>query len=405
MPVVEGSPNADDVIGDEAVRFIESKADEPFFLALWFFNVHAPFQGKPELIEKYAPLTADAQYQQSAIMGAMVETIDQNVGKVTDVLARLGLDEDTVVIFSSDNGGNMYDRPEGVNPTNNHPLKAGKGNNYEGGSRVPFIVKWPNQIEPNTWNETVSISYDYFPTLLEVAGIETPADAVLDGVSLMPAFKGESMERPPVVSMFGHTVLATGNISNVWMRDGDFKLLRFFNTGAEQSDSFELYDLSVDPGESNNLASLHPEKLSEMNAWLDQHLEETRTLLPRKNPDYDPDFAQAGFTMEQGGFLMGGSSEESVTITSNQDSVTLSYTPKEGQKGTYLEVTVMTNCTVGATASIGGLYGQPVKVRPDLAPQEVRIPLGRTVEGESITVVLDMSQPGRTHLSEIGLVE
>jgi arylsulfatase A-like enzyme len=404
MPVVEGSPNTDDVIGDEAVRFIESKQDEPFFLALWFFNVHAPFQGKPELIEKYAPLTANTQYQQSAIMGAMVETIDQNVGKVTEVLARLGLDKDTVVIFSSDNGGNMYDRPEGVNPTNNHPLKAGKGNNYEGGSRVPFIVRWPNHIEPNTWNETVSISYDYFPTLLEVAGIEAPTDAVLDGVSLMPAFKGELMERPPVVSMFGHTVLATGNVANVWMRDGDFKLLRFFNTGPGQSDHFELYDLSVDPGEANNLAGHSAEKVAEMNAWLDQHLEETQTLLPRKNPLYDPDLIQSGFKMEQGGFFAGGANEENVTITSNQGSVTLTYTPKEGETGTHLELTAMTNCTVGATASIGGIYGQPVKLRPDLAPQQVHIPLGQTYVSGLITMVLDMSQPGRTHLSKISLV-
>lgn len=404
MPVVEGNPNADDVIGDAAVDFIESKKDEPFFLALWFFNVHAPFQGKPELIEKYAPLVADAQYQQSAIMGAMVETIDQNVGKVQDVLERLGLDENTIIIFSSDNGGNMYDRPEGVNPTNNYPLQAGKGNNYEGGSRVPLIVKWPGRVEPNTWNDTVSISYDYFPTLLEICGIDTPAEAVLDGVSLVPALQGELMERPPIVSMFGHTVLATGNVSNVWVRDDDWKLLRFFHTGPNQSHHYELYDLSVDPSESNNLALSHPCEVERLSAWLDQHLEESETLLPRKNPNYDSEFVQGGFRMEQGGFLVGGPSEESATFTSNQNAVSLSYLPKVDEQGTHLQFSIITNCAIVVTASVKGAYGAPLQLTPDLSKRVVRIPLGAATPSSPVNVVFDMSQPGRTHLSGISLV-
>ncbi len=405
MPVVEGSPNADDVLGDEAVRFIESKQDEPFFLALWFFNVHAPFQGKPELVEKYRPLAENTQYQKSAIMGAMVETMDQNVGKVSEVLTRLGLDENTIIIFSSDNGGNMYDRPEGVNPTNNFPLKAGKGNNYEGGSRVPLIVKWPGKLPAAEWTDTIAISYDYFPTLLEVAGIDAPADAVLDGVSLVPSFDGETMVRPPITSMFGHTVLATGNIANVWVRDGQWRLLRFFHTGLDQTNEYELYDLSLDPGESNNLAVSHHDKVAELNAWLDQHLKDTQTLLPRKNPDYDPELMQAGFTMGQGGYFSGGADTEKVTMTSKYDQVSLRYTPKPGESGSHLELTLLSNCAVGVAASDGGGYGSPVAVRPDLSPHRVKIPLERVATGSPINVVFDMSQPGRTHLSEISLVE
>jgi len=404
MPEVEGSPNADDVLGDEAVRFIELKRDEPFFLALWFFNVHAPFQGKPELIEKYAPLAADAQYQKSAIMGAMVETMDQNVAKVSDALARLGLDENTIVIFSSDNGGNMYDRPDGVNPTNNFPLKAGKGNNYEGGSRVPLIVKWPGRVPADTRTETIAISYDYFPTLLEVAGIETPADAVLDGVSLVPSFDGTTMERPPITSMFGHTVLATGNISNVWVRDGKWKLLRFFHAGQEQSHRYELYNLSVDPGETNNLAQQEPERVVRLDVWLDQHLEETQTLLPRKNPDYNSDLMQAGFRIEQGGYFAGGAHASEVTMTSNQDHVSLHYTPQEGEVGSMLEFTVLTNCAVGVTAAVADVYGRPVSITPDLAPHVIRVPLGAKAGESGIRLVFDMSQPGRTHLSKVRLL-
>lgn len=404
MPEVEGSPNADDVLGDEAVRFIESKQDEPFFLALWFFNVHAPFQGKPELIEKYAPLAANAQYQKSAIMGAMVETMDQNVAKVSDALARLGLDKDTIIIFSSDNGGNMYDRPDGVNPTNNFPLKGGKGNNYEGGSRVPLIVKWPGRIPAGAWTDTIAISYDYFPTLLEVTGIETPSDAVLDGVSLVPSFDGTTMERPPITSMFGHTVLATGNISNVWVRDGKWKLLRFFHTGKGQSHHYELYNLSVDPGETNNLAQQEPTRVAQLNAWLDQHLEETETLLPRKNPDYNPELLQAGFRMEQGGYFAGGANTNEATITTNQDRVTLHYTPQEGELGTALEFTVLTNCAVGVTASTTGGYGRPVSITPDLKAHTVRVPLGGETDAAGIHLIFDMPQPGRIHLSKVRLL-
>lgn len=404
MPKVNGNPNADDVLGDEAVSFIESKKDEPFFLALWFYNVHAPFQGKPELIEKYAPLAANAQYQKSAIMGAMVETMDQNVAKVSDALARLGLDEDTIIIFSSDNGGNMYDRPDGVNPTNNFPLRGGKGNNYEGGSRVPLIVKWPSRIPAGAWTDTIAISYDYFPTLLEVVGVEVPSEAVLDGVSLVPSFDGTTMERPPITSMFGHTVVATGNISNVWVRSGNWKLLRFFYTGPNQTHHYELYDMSVDPGESNNLAQVHPEKVKELSEWLDQHLQESDTLLPLKNPNFDSDFVQGGFRIEQGGFLVGEANAENTTITSNQDSVSLTYLPGENEAGTHLQFSIMTNCAVGVTASNSGAYGAPVSLVPDLTKRVVKVPLGFDSRPGSINVVLEMSQPGRTHLSEISLV-
>jgi len=406
MPEVEGHPNCDDVIGDEAVRFIESKKDEPFFLALWFFNVHAPFQGKPELIEKYAPLAANAQYQKSAIMAAMVETMDDNVGKVSEALKRLGLDEDTIVIFSSDNGGNMYDRPEGVNPTDNFPLKAGKGNNYEGGSRVPLIVKWPGKVAAGAWTDTISISYDFFPTLLEIANIDTPEAAVLDGVSLVPAFAGDTMERPPITSMFGHTVLATGNLSNVWVRDGKWKLLRFFHTGANQENHLELYDMHSDVGEVNNLAATFPKVAYRLNCWLDAQLAESKALLPRKNPAYDSNMNQAGFTMESGGYFAGGASKDKVTMTSNGESVTLRYTPSEGSSGTHLEFSVKTNGVVGAIAGVGedAIFGRPVSIVADLTPRVVQVPLGRVVSGDAITLVFDMEQPGRTHLDEVRLV-
>lgn len=403
MPVVEGNPNADDVLGDEAVRFIES-ADEPFFLALWFFNVHAPFDAYPELIAKYAPETEHTQYQKSAIMAAMIETLDRNVAKVVEVLDRLGLEENTLILFTSDNGGNMYDRPEGVNPTNNFPLRGGKGNNYEGGSRVPMIVKWPGKVAENQWTDTIAISYDFFPTLLEVAGVATPPDAVLDGVSLVDAFDGSVMPRPPITSMFGHTVFATGNIANVWVRDGDWKLLRFFHAGSNQTDRFELYDLSTDPGENVNLSHRYPDKVAELNDWLTMHLAESATLLPRRNPRYNPDLMQAGFKIRNGGYFVENGNKSKARITSNQDSISLLYTSSGQETGDHLQLNIITNCAVGATAGAGGMFGQPVSLLPDMKPRNVRIPLNRVVKNEPILLILDTEQPGRTQLSNVSLI-
>lgn len=400
FPEVDGNPNADDVLGDAAVKWIADKAGEPFFLALWLYNVHAPFQGKPDDIEAYRPFAESAWYQRSAIMGSMVKTLDDNVGKVMAELERQNLLEDTIVIFTSDNGGNMYDRPEGENPTDNHPLRAGKGNNYEGGVRVPFIVSWPGQIEFDSVSDAVVVSYDFFPTVLDILDLAPPDGHPLDGVSLLPAFRGQPLERGPIYLVFPHTVLATGNYANVAMRDGKWKLMRFFHTGPNQVDEFELYDLSVDPGETRNLATLHPEVTERMSQQMAVHLKETGTLLPRRNPKYCPDHAQAGFRMVNGGIIAGGG-KNTVAITSKGPSVTLRYlVPPDASPGEVLEFNFMSNCAVSLTAGPGTMpvFARPVLVRPDLENRRVRLPLGATVSAGMITVVIDLVQPGRMHL-------
>ncbi|HSH09931.1 MAG TPA: sulfatase, partial [Oceanipulchritudo sp.] len=408
LPLVEGSPNADDVLGDEAVRFIEATDGRPFFLALWFFNVHAPFQGKPELIEKYRPLAEKTIHQKSAIMGAMVETMDQNLGKVTAALERLGLAKDTLIIFTSDNGGNMYNRPEGVNPTSNFPLKAGKGNNYEGGSRVPMIISWPGHVAANQWTETIAISYDIFPTLVEVSGLKAPDNAVLDGISLVPAFSGDPMRRPPILSLFGHLLMSPGNVPNVWMRDGKWKLLRFFNAGPDQVDRLELYDLRVDPGERSNLAGVYPDVADQMNRWLDDYLHDARALLPRRNPDYDAGFSQGGISIQYGGLMTGGETSSAVNIISREEQVRFSYLPGENEQGQFLELKIATNCATRLTVegcrelSCGGTF----PVTPDTQWQLVRVALGHRCSGDDpITIVLNTEQPGRTQIEGITLSE
>ncbi len=405
FPEVEGSPNADDVLGDEAVKWIADKAGEPFFLALWLYNVHAPFEGKPDEVEAYRPFAESAWYQRSAVMASMVKTLDDNVGKVMAELERQDLLEDTIVLFTSDNGGNMYDRPEGENPTNNHPLRAGKGNNYEGGIRVPLIVSWPGQIAFNTTSDLVTVSYDFFPTVLELLDLPPPADHPLDGVSLLPALRGEPMERGPIYLVFPHTVLATGNYANVAMRDGKWKLMRFFHTGPDQEDEYELYDLSADPGETRNLATFYPEVTRRMSEQMADHLEETGTRLPRRNRDYCPEYVQAGFQMVHGGILVGGT-DDRVAITAKGPSVTLRYhVPDGAAPGDMLELNFMSNCAVGLTAGPGmtPVFGKPVPVRPDLENRQLRIPLGTEVSGGLITLVIDLVQPGRMHLQDASL--
>lgn len=401
-------PNIDDVLSDYAVQFIEENRNQPFLLNFWPYNVHAPFQGVPEDIEAAREQAELGIYQQSAIMASMVKTMDNNVGKVLDVLEREGLWENTIVIFTSDNGGNMYDRPEGVNPTDNYPLRAGKGNNYEGGSRVPLIAAWPGVIEPGSHSDAVAISYDWFPTFLEMTGLSKPQGWTLDGKSLMPALRGESFERGPVFSSFPHTVYATGNFANVWVRDGQWKLLRFFNKGPDQTDEFELYDLNRDVGEQFNQVHEYPGIAERLKAILARQLADEDALLPLKNPDYDPNFRQAGFRMLDGALLVGGPSQLQAQFTARSHRVTLRYDlAARGQPGDALAFTVTSNSAISATAGIGDspVFGPPVRITPNLSPQEIRLPLGRRVKSGELTVIFDLEQPGRTQINKPRMID
>jgi arylsulfatase A-like enzyme len=409
VPMVEGSPNIDDVLGDYAVQFIADNRDNPFLLKLWLYNPHAPFRGVPEVIESYRPAAERAAHQQSAIMASMVKTIDDNVGKVMKALEREGLFENTILIFTSDNGGNMYDRPDGVNPTSNHPLRAGKGNNYEGGVRVPLIVAWPGQIESGAVSGAVSTSYDWFPTFLELAGLNKPVGWQFDGMSLVPALMGEPFERGPIFFGFPHTVVATGNVANFAVRDGEWKLYRFFFAGREQQDVYELYNLNWDIGETTNLVHQHPEVAERLKGILQRQLDDEQALLPRRNPDFDPDFEQAGFRIIHGGYLVGGGSRTQASVTAfDAKRLTLSYDlSTRGYPGDELAFTLTTNCVVNVTAAPEGaqLFGPPVNITPDLTAQEVRIPLARRSESGRLMVHFDLEQPGRLQISNPRMID
>ncbi len=283
VPAAPGGTAIGDVMADAAIGFIDKHRQQPFFLTLFQYEVHAPYQASPEDADPFRSGIDPTDPQQSPTMGAMVEQMDRNIGQILDHLAASGLADSTVVIFSSDNGGNMYDAVDGVYPTSNAPLRGGKGNNYEGGVRVPLIVKWPGVTGAGTRSEHIVSTVDFFPTILDVLGVEGVPEVHVDGTSFAPALLGKSSPRAPVISHFPHNVPVTGNRPNASIFDGRWKLYRFFHDGVDRSDRFELYDLSLDEGEQNNLTAAEPEILEQLAAQLDTHLQSTGSVIPLAN--------------------------------------------------------------------------------------------------------------------------
>ncbi|MGZ0656365.1 sulfatase [Coraliomargarita sp. W4R72] len=287
LPVVPEGTHIADVLADEASSYIEKHRDEAFFLCLWFYDVHAPFQAKPELLEKYRQKSKGV-HQQNPEMGAMIETMDTAIGRVLATLDRLQLNDETIIIFTSDNGGNMFDVVDGQYPTSNYPLRGGKGTNYEGGVRVPLSVTWPGAVAHGQSSDAVVTSPDFFPTILELAGLPLRPDVHLDGQSFAPALQGEPYARDkPIYSHFPHPYIRQNSRASSSVTEGDWKLYRYFFDGRDRSDRYELYHLSEDVSESNNLALSMPERVEVLSSLLDAHLQETGALLPALNTKYN----------------------------------------------------------------------------------------------------------------------
>ncbi len=271
----------------EAVGYIEKHRDEPFFLCLWHWAVHAPFQAKEALVEAYRARTDPRGKQDCPVMAAMIRSLDQSVGGVLDALDRLALADDTIIVFFSDNGGNMYNTVEGTTPTNNAPLRSGKGSIYEGGVREPMIVVWPGVVRPGSQCGEVVSSVDFYPTLLAMAGASPKAGQTLDGVSLVRLLEGgKGLDREAVFCHFPHYIPATGNLPSTSVRAGKWKLIRLYGEGPDRADAYELYDLQADIGETTNLADAHPETVAKLSRLIDGFLEETGAIIPQANPAY-----------------------------------------------------------------------------------------------------------------------
>lgn len=260
--------------GDEAVALIKKWRDEPFFLNLGHYAVHTPIQAIEEVAAKYR---REGKSEQNAKYAAMVQSVDDATGRIMATLEQLGIDDHTMVIFTSDNGG--LDR--GGNPTDNAPLRSGKGYAYEGGIRVPFIVRWPGKIPGGKTSATPVCSIDIFPTVLAATDTPLPNDRVIDGLSLWDHVRtgGEvPLARDELLWHFPHYRHAPGPYSI--LRKGDWKLIRF-DEGIS-----ELYNLQTDLSESRNVIDEQPEIATALDKRLTEMLAEMKAKSPRPNPNY-----------------------------------------------------------------------------------------------------------------------
>jgi arylsulfatase A-like enzyme len=267
-----------DWLTDNAVKFIEKNKDKPFFLCLHHFGVHSPHEAKPELVERFKKKPGVGGHRDPTY-AAMIFSVDESVGRVLAKLDELKLSGNTLVIFTTDNGGVGGYVEAGVKTkdgiTNNAPLRGGKGMLYEGGVRVPWIARWPGKVKAGVTCDEPIISVDLYPTLLELAGAKPRDGYVLDGTSITPMLFGnggraQGQARKP---LYWHFPGYLGAGKDGWrttpagaIRSGDWKLIEFFETGKT-----ELYNLADDIGEKTNLAAKMPERAKQLHdeliAW------------------------------------------------------------------------------------------------------------------------------------------
>jgi len=277
----------EDRMADEVVAWIESHKDQPFFVNYWQFSVHTPFDAKRELIEKYRPRIDPQSPQRSPTYAAMVQSLDENVGKVQKAVDRLGLASKTAIIFFSDNGGNMYNQLDGTTPTSNAPLRGGKGTVYEGGVHVPAVVVWPGVTAPHSRSDTIIQSTDFYPTILNLLGLPPTENQPVDGKDITPALKGEPFDRGPIFTYFPHNPNVPDRLPpSVTVHRGDWKLIRIFFDAGNGKHRYALYNLREDVGETHNLAGQHPELVRELDALITTFLTDVQAVLPMPNPRY-----------------------------------------------------------------------------------------------------------------------
>ena len=286
-----------DFLTDRAVDFIRRHKDERFFLYLPHFGVHSPHQAKAELTEKFKD-KPPAGGHHDPTYAAMIASVDESVGRIMQTLKELNLAEKTVLIFTSDNGGVGGYAREGINRqkadvTDNAPLRSGKGSLYEGGTREPFIIRWPGVAEPGSSCEVPTIHVDLYPTFLELAGAPRPKH-VLDGESLVPLFR-DTEAKLARDAIFQHFPGYLGAGPGKWrttpvslIQSGDWKLMEFLEDGR-----LELYNLRDDIGETKNLAEQMPDKARQLHARLVAWRTEVNAPMPTQNDGTAPPKAKA----------------------------------------------------------------------------------------------------------------
>lgn len=295
----------EDRMAKEAVAFLEQHKDKPFFLNYWMFSVHAPFDAKQALIDQYRKQIDPKAQQRSPTYAAMIESMDDAVGTLLDTLDRLGIADHTIIVFASDNGGNMYNLVDGGTATSNAPLRGGKASMYEGGVRGPAIVVQSDLIQAGSKSDEIIQSSDFYPTLLELLSVDAQPNQKFDGVSIVPALHGKSLNREAIFTYFPHSPgIPDWLPPSVSVHRGDWKLIRIFHGGQNGQHRYKLFNLKDDIGEQHNLAADFPSRVKELDGLIEQHLIDTQAVRPLPNPAFDPskyDVTQEGKATLKGG--------------------------------------------------------------------------------------------------------
>ena len=301
VPGLDGGKEGEyltDRLTNESLSFIEDNKNNPFLLYFAYYNVHTPIQAKPELVAKYEEkkgkiISSDGlnylderaastkQKQDNPAYAGMVQSVDESVGNILNKLTELGLMENTIIVFTSDNGGLTTLSKGRKSPTSVVPLRAGKGWIYEGGIRIPTIMKWTQQIPENSICEVPITSTDFYPTLLELTELPQVPNQHMDGKSLVPLFKNtNTFSREALYWHFPH-YHGSLNRPVAAVRSANYKLIQWF-----EDDALELYDLEADLGERENLVKTLPEKTAELKKLLQNWQQEIGAKMPIQNPNY-----------------------------------------------------------------------------------------------------------------------
>ncbi len=299
-----------DRMTDEVLKFVEQNDDRPFFASVWHFGVHGPWGHKEEYTKRFQQKKDPRGQQGNPVMASMLQSIDESLGRILAKLDALNLRERTIIVFASDNGGNVHSNTtadaQGLDPqsprakqlanywefagylppTNNAPLRAGKGTLYEGGIRIPLIVSWPGVVPSDTVSHEIVSTVDFYPTLLDLTDVTAREPIDFDGVSLAPVLKdpGQTLEREALFNFFPHG--GPAKPPGVTVRKGRWKLIRWFEPTPDEHVTVALYDLEQDIGESQNLAAKFPEIVNELQTQIDRFLQSTGALVPKPNPNF-----------------------------------------------------------------------------------------------------------------------
>ncbi len=297
--------NIEDRMSREAAKYIAAHKGKPFYLNYWAFSVHSPWNARADYSDYFKAKADPKNPQHNPLYAAMVKSLDDGIGRLLQAVDDAGVADDTIIVFTSDNGGYAYPPkktdPEGyadIPATSNHPLRSGKASLYEGGTREPFLFVWPGKARAGATSDILFQSVDFYPTLLSLAGLKPRAGLQLDGHDQSKALLGGDSPRDRVFCHFPHgnatrDSVMDGFYAGTYVRKGDWKLIRFYARNDDGSDDLELYDLKNDLGERRNLAKEKPELAQELNGLITGFLKDTGAVIPKANPNFGKNLAKA----------------------------------------------------------------------------------------------------------------